>query len=82
MKPLSRFAVAGSAVTAADVGVYTALRAAGAGILAADVPALAVASGLSWGLHRAVTFRGDPYRRWLDNRGGFAVAAVAAAGVD
>ena len=80
--PLARFSVAGSVVTATDVGLYAALRHAGASPLRADVPALAATSALSWAVHRAVTFRGDPYRRWLDDTKGFARAAIAGAAVD
>jgi putative flippase GtrA len=81
-RPLARFAVVGSAVTVVDVAVYAGLRAAGTGVVAADLPALGLSSAVSWRLHRGVTFRGDPYRRWLDDTEGFAVAGLAGAVVD
>jgi putative flippase GtrA len=82
-RPLARFAVVGSAVTAVDVGLYALLARRRRGhAVAADLPALAVASSVSWALHRAVTFRDDPYRRWLSEHEAFAVAALAGAAVD
>jgi hypothetical protein len=37
---------------------------------------------VSWALHRAVTFRDDPYRRWLAQHEAFVGSAVIAGGVD
>jgi hypothetical protein len=37
---------------------------------------------VSWGLHRAVTFRNDPYRRWLSEHEAFAASALASGIVD
>jgi putative flippase GtrA len=81
--PLARFATVGTAVTAVDVGTYALLRRARVrSVIAADVPALVLASAVSHTLHRRVTFRDDPYRRWLDRSGSFLGAAVAGAVVD
>ena len=82
-RPLARFAVVGSAVTAVDVGVFVhRLRRRPGSVLAAEVPALAVAGAVSWALHRAVTFRDDPYRRWLAQHDAFTAAAIVAGAVD
>lgn len=79
---LARFAVVGTAVTAADVGLFAAGWRRRRSVLAADVPALAVAGAVSWALHRAVTFRDDPYRRWLSQHDAFATSSVVAGAVD
>ena len=80
---LARFAVVGSAVTAVDVGLFVALwRRGRRSVVAADVPALAAAGAVSWGLHRAITFRRDPYQRWLSEHEAWAAAALAAGAVD
>src|SRR3546814_6703597 len=44
--------------------------------------AIAIASLLSYGLHRTVTFRSDPYVRWVRMPGTFLVVAVIAVLVD
>lgn len=80
---LARFAVVGTVVTAVDVGLSVArLRGGRRSVLDAEVPALAVASGVSWALHRAVTFRDDPYRRWLAQHDAFTASTVVAGAVD
>jgi putative flippase GtrA len=80
---LARFAVVGSAVTAVDVGLFVArLRNGRRSVLDAEVPALAASAAVSWALHRAVTFRDDPYRRWLAQHDAFAASAVVAGAVD
>jgi putative flippase GtrA len=80
---LARFAVVGSITTGLDVGLFAALWTAlewpAAG---ADLVALVVAAAASYGLHRAVTFGGDPYRTGLERWSGFAAAVVAGAAVD
>ena len=82
-QPLARFAVVGTAVTAVDVGVFVArLRGGKRSVLDAEVPALALAGGVSWALHRAVTFRDDPYRRWLAQHEAFTASAVVSGAVD
>jgi hypothetical protein len=48
----------------------------------ADGSAIAVASLLSYALHRAVTFRSDPYVRWVRMPAAFAVVALLAGLVD
>jgi putative flippase GtrA len=80
---LARFAVVGTAVTAVDVGLSVVrLRGGRRSVLDAEVPALAVAGGVSWALHRAVTFRDDPRRRWLAQHDAFTASAVVAAAID
>ena len=82
-QPLARFAVVGSAVTAVDVGLFVArYRRGKRSVLDAEVPALAAAAGVSWALHRAVTFRDDPYRRWLAQHEAFTASAVVSGAVD
>lgn len=82
-KPLARFAVVGSAVTAVDIGAFVVgWRRRQPSVIAANVPALAAAAAVSWALHRAVTFRNDPYRRWLAQHDAFVASAVVAGAVD
>lgn len=80
---LARFAVVGSAVTAADVGLFLAVwRGGRRSVVVADVPALATAGAVSWGLHRALTFRHDPYQRWLSEHEAFLASGLVAGAVD
>lgn len=80
---LARFAAVGSLVTAVDVGVFLARwRGGRRSVVAADATALAVAGASSWALHQAVTFRDDPYRRWLHQHEAFVAAGVVGAAVD
>jgi putative flippase GtrA len=69
-------------VTAVDVGMFTWRLRGRHGVLAAEVPALVLSAAVSWALHRAVTFRDDPYRRWLSQHDAFTAAAVVAGAVD
>ena len=78
---LARFAGVGSLVTAVDIGTFIARwRGGRRSVVAAELPALVTAGAVSWALHRAVTFRNDPYRRWLSEHEAF-VAANLVAGV-
>ncbi len=80
---LARFAVVGALVTAVDVAVFLLVWSGGdRSPVLADLGAVVLASALSFPAHRAVTFRGDPYRRWLEHHLSFAVAAVAGGAVD
>lgn len=84
-RALARFAVVGSAVTAVDVGLFAVAWRGRGGVrraMVADVPALLVATVVSHRLHRAVTFRHDPYRRWLAQHEAFTASAVVAGAVD
>ncbi len=77
---LRRFAGVGAAVTAVDVGLLVALRAAGLPLPAADAGAILGASVVSYPLHREITFGDSPYARWVELPGAYvAVAAVAGA---
>lgn len=80
---LRRLAVVAVVPTTVDIGLLVALR-LGAGwiLVLADVVAITVASALSYGLHRAVTFRSDPYLRWVRMPAAFAVVAMLAGAVD
>lgn len=80
---LRRFALVAVVPTVVDVALLVLLR-EGLGwiLVAADLTAIAVASALSWGLHRAVTFRSDPFVRWVRMPWAFVAVAVAAALVD
>lgn len=80
---LRRFALVALAPTAADIGLLVLLREGLGWILVlADLTAIAVASALSWGLHRAVTFRSDPFVRWVRRPWAFVGVASVAAVVD
>lgn len=80
---LRTFAAVGLAVTACDLGLLVALRVgAGLPILIADAIAVAVASALSYGLHRSLTFADDPHRRWVQDRGLYVAIAIAAGLLD
>jgi dolichyl-phosphate beta-glucosyltransferase len=80
---LRRVAVVALVPTAVDVGLLVALR-QGAGwiLVLADLAAITVASLLSYALHRAYTFRTDPFVRWVRMPLAFVVVAVVAAAVD
>lgn len=80
---LRRLAVMAVVPTAVDIGLVVALRLGLGWILVlADVVAIAVASALSYGLHRTVTFRSDPFVRWVRMPAAFAAVAVVAGAVD
>ncbi|HEX6165995.1 MAG TPA: GtrA family protein, partial [Acidimicrobiales bacterium] len=51
-------------------------------LVVADLAAIAVASALSYVLHRVVTFRSDPYVRWVELPPAFVGVAVLAAASD
>jgi dolichyl-phosphate beta-glucosyltransferase len=51
-------------------------------LVLADLAAIAVASVLSYALHRTVTFRSDPYVRWVEVPAAFVGVALVAAAVD
>jgi dolichyl-phosphate beta-glucosyltransferase len=83
VRRLARFGLVAVVPTVVDVGLLVALR-RGAGwmLVAADLTAIAVASVLSYVLHRAVTFRTDPYVRWVRMPAAFLAVAIVAALVD
>jgi putative flippase GtrA len=69
--------------TAADVTLFVLLRReAGWILVVADGAAIAVASVLSYAVHRAVTFRSDPYVRWVRMPAAFVAVALVAGLVD
>jgi putative flippase GtrA len=79
-RTLARFAAVGSLVTAVDVLVFVLLWPLGA--VLADAIAVTVAALASYALHRAVTFRNDPYERWLRERRDFIGAALVGGALD
>lgn len=79
---LRRFALVALVPTAVDVAMFVVLRQAGWILVLADGTAIALASALSYALHRAVTFRTDPYVRWVRMPGAFVAVAVFAGLVD
>ncbi len=77
---LGRFAVVGIVITAVDVGLLTYLhRTAGWGLARADLTAVAVAALASYLAHRTLTFRNDPFVRWVHQPWSW-VAVVTLAG--
>ncbi len=71
---LRNFVVVALVPTAVDVGLLVALRQGlGWPLLAADLVAIAVASVVSYGLHRAATYRGNPFFRWVRYPWAFAI---------
>jgi dolichyl-phosphate beta-glucosyltransferase len=80
---LRRLAAVALVPTLVDIGVLVALR-QGLGwiLVVSDAVAIAVASLLSYVLHRVVTFRSDPYVRWVELPWVFAVVALLAGLVD
>ncbi|MGE3620135.1 MAG: glycosyltransferase [Acidimicrobiia bacterium] len=80
---LGRFALVAIVPTALDVATLVLLRRGLGWILVlADLTAVGVASVASYLLHRAVTFRSDPYVRWVRMPLAFALVAASAALVD
>lgn len=80
---LRRLALVAVVPTAVDIGLLVVLRQhLGWILVVADLTAIAGASALSYGLHRLVTFRSDPYVRWVRMPWTFAGVAVVAAIVD
>jgi putative flippase GtrA len=80
---IRRFAAVALVPTVVDVGLLVLFRQALGWILVlADLVAIAVASALSYVLHRVVTFRSDPYVRWVEVPAAFVGVASLAALVD
>ncbi|MGH9233429.1 MAG: GtrA family protein, partial [Acidimicrobiales bacterium] len=69
--------------TLADIALLVLFRQRlGWMLVVADLAAIALASVLSYVLHRTVTFRSDPYVRWVEVPPAFVGVAVVAAAVD
>jgi putative flippase GtrA len=69
--------------TLVDIGLLVLFRQRWGWILVvADLAAIALASVLSYVLHRVVTFRSDPYVRWVEIPPAFVGVAGLAAAVD
>lgn len=80
---LRRLAVLALVPTLVDVALLVLLRQhLGWVLVAADLAAIAVASVVSYVLHRLVTLRSDPYVRWVEIPPAFVGVAALAALVD
>ena len=79
---LRRFAAVSTVVTVVDLVVLALVRDAGRSVALSDTAAVAVASLLSWLLHRSVTLTDDPYVRWVRQPSTFVATASLAGGVD
>ena len=80
---LGRFAVVAVAITAIDVTLLFLLHLrVGWSLAAADVVAIAVAAAASYGAHRSLTFRNDPFVRWVYQPGSVAVVVTLAGAAD
>ncbi len=80
---LRRLAVLAVVPTAIDIGLLVLLRQrAGWMLVLADLAAISAASAASYLLHRAVTFRSDPFVRWVRMPAAFVAVALLAALVD
>ncbi|MGD9752544.1 MAG: glycosyltransferase [Acidimicrobiia bacterium] len=80
---LGRFALVGLFITAVDVGLLLALhRGAGWALAWADVVAVAVAAAVSFVAHRTLTFRSDPFVRWVHQPWAVAVVVTLAGAAD
>jgi dolichyl-phosphate beta-glucosyltransferase len=81
-KLLRRFAAVSTVVTVIDVLVLAFARDAGRSVAVADAAAVAIASLVSWLLHRNVTLADDPFVRWVRQPSTFVATASLAGGVD
>lgn len=80
---LGRFALVGLGVTLLDVGLLLALhRGAGWPLLTADVTAICLAAIVSYVAHRTLTFRNDPFVRWVHQPWVAAVVVTLAGAAD
>lgn len=78
---VGRFAVVGACVTVVDVSAFVvARRVGGLPVLAAAALAVGIAATTSYAAHRWLTFRGDPYARWV-RRPRVVIAVVVVAGM-
>jgi len=76
---LGRFAGVGLVVTAVDLTLLLALYlGAGWSLVAADAAAITVAALTSYGANRTLTFRNDPFVRWVYQPWAVAVVVVVA----
>jgi dolichyl-phosphate beta-glucosyltransferase len=78
-----RFVLVALVPSLVDIGLLVGLRhGLGWMLLMADLAAIGVASIVSYVLHRVVTFRSDPYVRWVNVPWAFVAIAAVAAAVD
>jgi putative flippase GtrA len=79
---LRRFAAVGIVATAVDISLLVLLHDAGMSLALADVVALVAAAATSYALHRIVTFRDDPFVRWMHHGVLFPLVVLLAGSVD
>jgi putative flippase GtrA len=80
---LRRLAAVALVPSLMDVGLLVLVRQAlGLALVPANVCAIAAASVVSYVVHREVTFRSDPYVRWVQVPVAFVTIAAVAAAVD
>lgn len=80
---LGRFALVGGLATILDIGVFLATkRALGWPVVVADLVAVTVAAVFAYSANRLVTFRNDPFVRWVHQPAAFVGVAMIAALVD
>ncbi len=80
---LGRFALVAVGITAIDVTLLAVAHLRwGWSLAAADVTAIAVAASASYLAHRTLTFRSDPFVRWVYQPGAVAVVVTLAALAD
>jgi putative flippase GtrA len=79
---IRRFALVGLVATIVDVAIFVSLVDAGNGRALSDITSLLIASVVSYALHRAVTFRDDPFTRWVLYPLAFGLVVIAAGAVD
>lgn len=83
MRPLRTLVAVAIVPTAVDIGLLVVLRqGVGLALVVADLLAIAVASVVSYSLHRVTTYRSNPFYRWVRHPGAFALIATGAALVD
>ena len=79
---LHRFAAVGVVATLVDIVSFVSLRRHGWSLVSADLVALAGAAVVSHTLHRLITFRGDPFVRWMRSPAVFLPVVVVSGAVD
>lgn len=79
---LRRFAAVGILATLVDIALFVALGRNGWALMLADLVALAVAAIVSYSLHRVITFRDDPFVRWMRSPTVFLVVVLLSGTVD
>ena len=79
---LGRFALVGIVATALDLGLLWLFVSLGASVLAANVVAVSAAATFAYATNRFLTFRSDPFVRWVRQPTTFLAVALTAGGAD